>query len=246
MTLLNKVALVTGAAKRLGAASATALHEAGANVVVHYHQSEEAARDLVANLNTKRENSAVCIGSALGTHEQAQWCVNEATAAWNQLDIVVNNASSFYPTPIGEIDDGVVSDLLASNFLAPLFITQAAQAALNQTNGVVINMADIHGLHPYEEHSVYCAAKAALVMLTRSMAQELAPAIRVNAIAPGAILWPEDGSMSLDTQQQRLFDIPLGRQGSPDDIAQLVVYLCSDKANYITGEIIKVDGGRSV
>jgi len=243
--MTNKVALVTGAAKRLGAATATALHADGVNVVVHYHRSKTEATNLVSKLNSIRNNSAVCLGSELGTRDQAQWCVEKSIAAWNRLDIVVNNASTFYPTPIGDITESVVVDLMASNFLAPLFITQAAQSALSSTQGAVVNMVDIHGLRPHQNHAVYCAAKAALVMLTRSMAQELAPLIRVNAIAPGAIVWPEDGSIDAAHQRQKITEIPLGRIGTPDDIAQLVVYLCSDKANFITGDIIKVDGGRN-
>jgi len=246
MVLRNRVALVTGSAKRLGAASASALHAAGANVIVHYHRSEEQAKTLVSELNAKRDQSAVCVGTELGSFEQAQWCVRESMAAWNQLDIVVNNASSFFPTPLGKIDERSVTDLFSSNVTAPLFIVQAAMPELSIRNGVVINMADIHGLQPYRDHSVYSAAKAALLMLTRAMAIELAPEIRVNAIAPGAILWPENGSADAKLQREKISTIPLGRCGTPDDIAELIVYLCSDKAKFITGEIVKVDGGRAI
>jgi len=243
--LANKVALVTGAAKRLGAASVKALHSAGANVIVHYHQSREEAETLVGKLNQTRAGSACCIGSELGTQAQAQSLVTQSIAQWNRLDILVNNASSFFPTPVGSISDADVSNLMASNVSAPLFLIQAAHTALKQHQGSVVNMVDIHAFNPYENHVVYCAAKSALAMMTRSMANELAPDIRVNGIAPGAILWPEDGSMTNAEQQKRLAQIPLGRQGSPDDIANLVVYLCSDVAGFITGEIIRVDGGRS-
>lgn len=243
--LTEKVALVTGSAKRLGAASIKALHAAGANVVIHYHQSKAAAELLVSQLNAKRANSAIAVQTQLGTREQARTCVGQAINAWGRLDVVVNNASSFFATPLGNIDDAQVADLLASNVSAPLFITQAAQPELAKRQGSVINMVDIHGLKPYENHVVYSAAKAALAMLTRSMAQELAPNIRVNGIAPGAILWPEDGSLDVGQQNEKLAEIPLGRQGTPEDIAQLVVYLSSAAAGFITGEIIKVDGGRS-
>lgn len=244
--LANKVALVTGSAKRLGAASVRALHSAGANVVVHYHQSQDAAEQLVGELNALRAGSAITVGTQLGTRDQAEWLVEQSINQWNRLDVVVNNASSFYATPIGNIADDDVADLIASNVTAPLFVTQAAQAELAKRQGSVINMVDIHAFRPYKDHMVYSAAKAALAMLTHSMAVELAPHVRVNGIAPGAILWPEDGS--LDTEQQRLkiAEIPLERQGTPDDIAKLVVYLSSDAAEFITGEIIKVDGGRSI
>lgn len=246
VALANKVALVTGSAKRLGAASVKALHQAGANVVVHCHQSLEEAQKLSAELNALRTDSAVVVNTPLGTKAQAQLCVEQSLKAWNRLDIVVNNASSFFPTPVGNINEKEVSDLMASNVTAPLFITQAAQAELTKNRGCVVNMVDIHGFAPYKNHAVYCAAKAALIMLTRSLAVELAPHIRVNGIAPGAILWPEDGSLTSDQQSEKMARIPLGRKGTPGDIAQLVVYLASDAASFITGDIIKVDGGSSI
>jgi len=244
--LTNKVALVTGSAKRLGAASVRALHSAGANVVVHYHQSQSDAEQLVDELNILRANSAMSVGTQLGTRDQARWLVEQSVKRWQRLDVVVNNASSFFSTPIGEIVDEDVADLITSNITAPLFVTQAAQAELAKRKGSVINMVDIHAFKPYKNHMVYSAAKAALAMLTQSMAAELAPQIRVNGIAPGAILWPEDGSLNAEQQRLKIAKIPLGRQGTPTDIAKLVVYLCSDAAEFITGEIIKVDGGRSI
>ena len=244
--LRNKVALVTGSAKRLGAASVKALHSAGANVVVHYHQSQSTAEQLVDELNGLRADSAISVGTQLGTRVQAEWLVEQSIKRWERLDIVVNNASSYFSTPIGDIVDEDVADLIASNLTAPLFITQAAQAELAKCKGSVINMVDIHAFRPYKNHMVYSAAKAALAMLTQSMAAELAPHIRVNGIAPGAILWPEDGSLDAEQQRLKIAEIPLGRQGTPADIAKLVVYLCSDAAEFITGEIIKVDGGRSI
>ncbi len=245
-SLQGKVALVTGAAKRLGAATASLLHHRGANVLIHYHTSEFAAMELVDKLNAIRADSAGLIGTELGTREQCEHCVARALEKWNRLDIVINNASRFFPTPIGDIDDSTVAQLMQSNFTAPLFIAQAAFQELSLRHGAIVNMADIHAYKAYENHSVYCAAKAALVMLTQSLAMELAPHVRVNAIAPGAILWPEDGSMSEEQQQQNLNNIPLRRCGTPDDIAELVASLCSSASGYVTGEIIKVDGGRSL
>lgn len=244
--LAGKVVLVTGAAKRLGATCVQRLHQAGAYVVVHYHQSESEALQLADSLNALRPNSAATVGTQLGTRAQAERCIDNALSHWQRLDVLINNASSFYPTPMGSIDDSTVTDLMSSNFCAPLFLSQAAQVELSERKGVIINMADIHAFNPYDIHPVYCSAKAALVMLTRSLAKELAPHVRVNAIAPGAILWPEDGSLSEEQQQRKIQDIPLGRSGTPDDIAELVLYLCSDASGYITGEIIKVDGGRSL
>jgi len=244
--LTNKVALVTGAAKRLGAHSIKALHSEGANVAVHCHQSHTEAETLASELNALRANSAIVVKTQLGTQAQAQLCVDQAIGAWGSLDIVVNNASSFFPTPIGNVNDTHMADLIGSNVSAPLLITQAAQAELTKRCGSGINMADIHGFEPYKNHAVYSAAKAALIMLTRSLALELAPYVRVNGIAPGAILWPEDGSLNNDQRLKKLAQIPLGRKGTPEDIAQLVVYLASDAANFITGEIIKVDGGSSI
>lgn len=242
----GKVALVTGAAKRVGAASVRALHTAGANVVVHHHRSTEAASGLVALLNQQRAHSATMVCTELGTKAQAEYCVGEALKQWDRLDIVVNNASSFFATPIGDIQDSQLHNLLASNLAAPLFVTQAALDSLSKHKGVVINMADIHGLRPYENHSAYSAAKAGLIMLTKSLALELAPNIRVNAIAPGAILWPENGELAAEELTSKIAEIPLKRSGKPEDIANLVVYLSSEPAQYITGEVIRVDGGSGV
>ena len=244
--LADKVALVTGSAKRLGAASVQALHAAGANVVVHYHESKSEAEQLVGGLNALRPDSAISVGTKLGTQSQAVQCVEQSIQQWGRLDILVNNASSFYPTPMRSIGDADVAELFGSNVSAPLFVSQAAQEALSDRQGSIVNMVDIHGFRPYENYMVYCAAKAALVMLTRSMAIELAPHVRVNGVAPGAILWPEDGSVNGDEQLEKTAQIPMRQQGSPQDIASAVLYLCSDAAHYITGEIIKVDGGRSL
>jgi len=245
MTSTVKVALVTGAAKRLGAASVLALHTAGNNVIVHCHRSIAEAEHLVERLNSVRPDSARFVCTELGNQAQAQWLVERSLSEWGRLDTVVNNASSFSATPIDSVTENAVKDLMSSNLFAPLFISQSAAPSLAISGGSIVNMVDIHGLHPLHEHSVYCAAKAALIMLTRSLAKELAPEIRVNAIAPGAILWPEDGSLSSEDIDKKLSEIPLKRCGSPEDIANLVVYLSCEKASFITGEIIKVDGGRA-
>ena len=246
LPLENKVALVTGAAKRLGASSVKALHAAGSNVIVHYHTSQNEANQLVADLNAKRLNSAVAVRTELGSKSQAELCMEQAMSCWNRLDILVNNASTFYETSINDINEKNVSDLFSSNVSGPLFLIQAAHKELSQRRGSVINMVDIHGLRPYQHHSVYCAAKSALIMLTTSLALELAPQVRVNGIAPGAILWPSEIAENTDKQNEKTREIPMGRSGTPDDIANLIVFLCSESANYITGEIIKVDGGRSI
>lgn len=241
----GKVALVTGSAKRLGAAIVRALHDEGANVVVHCNQSIDPAHALVDELNRIRDNSATLVRTELGTKEQAMHCVKTAVNQWKRLDILINNASSFFPTAMGNIDDEAVSNLFSSNVTAPLFLTQAAQPELERQQGAIVNMADIHGIQPHPNHVVYSSAKAALIMMTRSLAHELAPTIRVNAIAPGAILWAENDLEDQDKQKAIVSEIPLGRRGSAEDIANLVVYLCSDSANFITGEIIRVDGGRA-
>lgn len=244
--LAGKVALVTGAAKRLGAEDARALHAAGANVVIHYHHSADEADALSLELNQQREHSAATVCTQLGTKAQAEYCVQQAIENWGRLDIVVNNASSFFPTPMGTIEEAQFQNLIASNLAAPLFVTQAAMPELKRSEGCVINMVDIHGLRPHAEHSAYSSAKAGLIMLTKSLAKELAPQVRVNAIAPGAILWPEDGQLDAAAIAAKTANIPLQRSGTPQDIANLVVYLSSSLAQYVTGEIIKVDGGSSL
>jgi pteridine reductase len=243
--MLGKVALVTGAARRLGAQTARALHSQGCNVAIHCHQSIDDAQRLVSDLNQVRANSAIVIQTQLGLKAQADDAIDQAVNAWGRLDILVNNASSFFPTPIGDITDEQVSDLLASNFIAPLFLIQAASVYLQRDNGSVVNIIDVHASKPYKDHTVYCSAKSALQMLTRSMALELAPSVRVNGVAPGAILWPEGGESFSQAQIDSMTDkIPLKRKGEDADIANTVVFLASEEARYITGQIIAVDGGK--
>jgi len=243
-SLQGKCALVTGAARRIGATIASRLHEAGASVAIHYRGSAQAAIELSDQLNEKRSNSAKIFLADLHDQQHLDSLVQSVLEWSGQLDVLVNNASSFYPTPIGSITSDQWDDLIGSNLKAPLFLSQAAMPALKNSNGCIINIVDIHAQRPLRDHAVYGAAKAGLAMLTRSLAKDLAPEIRVNGISPGAILWPED-EMTEDTKEGILHQIPLARQGIPNDIAETVIFLARD-ANYITGQIIAVDGGRSL
>lgn len=243
-TLIGKVALITGAARRIGAAIATELHRAGANVAIHYRGSAHDAAALADSLNAIRPDSAASFQADL--HDTARLPdLVAAVVHWSgQLDILVNNASTFYPTPPGTITEAQWDDLIGSNLKAPLFLSQAALQELRAAKGVIINIVDIHAQRPLARHTVYGPAKAGLAMLTRSLAKDLAPDIRVNGISPGAILWPED-AMTDTTKQSILKQVPLGQPGTPGDIAGCVLYLVRD-ASYVTGQIIAVDGGRSV
>lgn len=242
--LNDKVVLVTGAARRIGAAIVTRLQENGARVAIHYRGSASEAEKLATNLNAARPGSAQTFQADLLDMEELGHLVKSVVDWGGCLDGLVNNASTFYPTPIGSITEEQWTDLVGSNFKAPLFLTQEATPHLRKTGGVIVNIVDIHGQRPLRDHLVYGPAKAALAMLTRSLAKDLAPDIRVNGVAPGAILWPEDG-MSDDAQESILRQVPLQRAGDPDDIAGSVLYLLRD-ATYVTGQIIAVDGGRSI
>jgi pteridine reductase len=243
-TLNDKVFLVTGAARRIGAAIVTRLHDVGARVAIHYRGSEDDAKELASRLNAVRADSALAIQSDLLNIDELPSLI-EAVFDWGgRLDGLVNNASRFYPTPIGSIGEKQWDDLVGSNLKAPLFLSQAAAAHLTDSNGAIVNIVDIHAERPLKDHSVYGSSKAGLAMLTRSLAKDLAPDVRVNGVAPGAILWPENG-MAESVQQSILDQIPLNRAGSPEDIAGCVLYLLRD-ATYVTGQIIPVDGGRSI
>jgi pteridine reductase len=242
--LNNKVALITGAARRIGATIATRLHESGADVAIHYRGSADEAAALAGKLNAQRPDSAATFAADLTDLSSLQGLIDGVHDWRNRLDILVNNASSFYPTPLGEINEDHWHDLLGSNLKAPLFLSQAAAPSLREANGVIINIVDIHGQRPLRDHTVYGISKAGLAMLTRSLAKDLAPEIRVNGVSPGAILWPED-DMSDETKDIILEQVPLDRTGDPDDIAGCVLFLATD-AGYITGQIIAVDGGRSI
>ena len=242
--LNNKVVLVTGAARRIGAAIVTRLHDEGARVAIHYRSSSTDAEALAGRLNRQRSDSAATFQADLLDNEQIPQLVTAVTRWAGRLDGLVNNASTFYPTPVGSITEAEWQDLIGSNLKAPLFLSQAALPHLQEQNGVIINIVDIHAQRPLRNHAVYGPAKAGLGMLTRALAKDLAPKVRVNGVSPGAILWPEDG-MSDAAQQTILRQVPLGRPGDPEDIAGCVLYLLRD-ATYVTGQIIAVDGGRSI
>lgn len=243
-SLDGRIALVTGASRRIGAEIARALHAAGAGVAIHYRSSRSEAEALRDELNGRRADSSAVFAADLAIPESYDGLI-AAVVDWSgRLDILVNNASSFYPTPIGSVTEEAWNDLVGSNLKAPLFLSQAALPHLRAAHGNIVNIVDIHARRPLRDHPVYGSAKAGLEMLTRSLAKDLAPEIRVNGIAPGAILWPEHG-MSDTVQQHILEQIPLGRAGSPGDIADCLVFLVRD-AGYITGQIIAVDGGRSL
>ncbi len=242
--LTGRVVLVTGAARRIGAAIVTRLHENGARVAIHYRTSAAEADALADQLNSRREDSARTFQADLLDTGAVPGLVAAVIEWGGRLDCLVNNASTFYPTPIGNITEQHWDDLLGSNLKAPLFLSQAAAPPLRDAGGVIINIVDIHAQRPLRNHAVYGPAKAGLAMLTRALAKDLAPEIRVNGVSPGAILWPEDG-MSDAAQQSILRQVPLERAGEPDDIAGCVLYLFRD-APYVTGQVIAVDGGRSI
>lgn len=241
--LHGKVALITGAAQRIGATLAETLHAEGLNLALHYRKSKQAAHALQQKLNARRADSVVLIQADLLDNAKVTHMVQDAIQAWGRLDILINNASSFYPTPIGSVSDAHWDEIMGSNLKAPFFAAQAAARALSETAGCIINIVDIHAERPLKTYPVYSAAKAGLVMLTKALACELAPQVRVNAIAPGAILWPED--IDEVTQQRIISRSLLKRQGNPDDIARAVLFLVRD-AGYVTGQVITVDGGRSI
>lgn len=241
--LANHTVLITGAARRVGAAVARAAHEAGANVVVHHRGSTAEAAALVAELNQLRQGSARAIAGDLLDPATPARLVEFALATFGGLDVLVNNASSFYPTPVGTITAGQWDDLIGSNLRAPLFLTQEATPALRAKRGLILNLIDIHGFRPLKRHPVYCAAKAGLVMLTQSLARELGPEIRVNGIAPGPVLWPES-PMEPGQREAIIERTALKRAGTPADVARTALFFMCD-APYITGQILAVDGGRS-
>lgn len=243
-SLSGKVALVTGAARRIGATIARTLHAHGASVAIHYRGSADEADALADDLNSLRADSAASFAVDLTDLPSLSTLVEDVINWGGHLDVLVNNASSFYPTPIGAITEQQWDDLVGTNLKAPLFLSQAASPALRETHGNIVNIVDVHSQRPLRDHTVYGAAKAGLAMLTRSLAKDLAPHVRVNGVSPGAILWPEDG-MSDDTKETILRQIPLGRPGQPEDIAGAVLYLASE-ASYVTGQIIAIDGGRSI
>ena len=242
--LQGKVALITGSARRLGAMTAETLHAAGMKVIIHYRNASQDAIKLQAKLEQDRPDSVFLLKADLLETEKFGELLDGILQKAGQLDVLVNNASSFYPTQIGNITEQDWDDLMGSNVKAPLFLSQVAAPYLQATEGVIINMVDIHADRPLKNHTVYVMAKAALVMLTKSLARELGPKVRVNAVAPGAILWPEHG-MDDATQAHIVEATALKRSGEPADIANAILYLVRD-AKYTTGQILTVDGGRTL
>lgn len=243
-TLEGKVVLITGAAHRIGAATARTLHAAGANIVLHYRSSKAGAVALQAELHALRADSVSLVQGDLLDSAVLPALVQQAYAAWGRLDVLINNASTFYPTPIGTVTEEHWHDLMGSNLKAPFFLAQAAAPHLKTERGCIVNIVDIHADRPLKAHPVYSMAKAGLVMMTKSLACELGPEVRVNAIAPGAILWPEN-DMDDSTKARIIERTFLKRQGSPQDIARAALFLIRD-ADYTSGQVLKVDGGRSL
>lgn len=244
-SLNDKTALVTGGARRVGAAICRRLHAAGANVVVHCNRSQHDAQTLVHELNGLRSGSAVLVQADLLEAGTPLALMQRTVSAYGGLDVLVNNASGFYATPLGQIDAKSWDDLMGSNLKAPLFLSQAAAPELRRAQGCIVNIIDIHAERPLADHMVYTAAKGGLLALTRSLALELGPEVRVNGVSPGAILWPDGPEWQNEDERQRILDRSvLKRTGEPDDIAGAVEFLAT--APYVTGQIIAVDGGRSI
>jgi len=242
-SLADKVVLITGAARRVGAAIARRLHAAGAIVAIHYHRSVNEAQALGAELNAQRAGSATTLGGNLLDVKVLQPLVEATVARFGHLDILINNASTFYATPVGEITERAWEDLMGTNLRAPLFLSQAAAPHLKARHGLILNIVDIHGMRPLRQHVVYSPAKAGLIMLTQSLARELAPEVRVNGIAPGPVEFPEAG-LTEEMKQAIIDKTLLKRRGSPEDIARAALFFAGE-APYVTGQILAVDGGRS-
>jgi pteridine reductase len=241
--MTSKTVLITGAAQRIGAAIARELHACDMNIVIHHHQSSEAAARLGDELNETRSNSALVIQSNLLEAKSYADTITQAHSFNNRLDVLINNASTFFPTVMGEISLQDWQSIIGVNLQAPLFLSQHAAPYLAVHSGCIINLTDIHALRPLKDHSLYSTAKAGLIMLTQSLAKELGPTIRVNAVSPGAILWPEN--MPEEKQQEILDKVILGKIGSLDDITNAIRFLINE-ADYMTGQILNIDGGRSL
>lgn len=244
MSTDRPVALITGAAKRVGAVIARRLHAAGFDLALHHRSSGAEMAALVAELEAARPGSTLVLQAELGDAGALPGLVASCEARFGRLDALVNNASAFYPTPIGEATPDDWDQLFAANARAPFFLAQAAAPLLRQANGAIVNLADIYGERPLAAHTIYCMAKAALLMMTRSLARELGPEVRVNAVAPGAVMWPEEGKAEHE-KQAMLASTALRRAGEPGDVAEAVRWLIQD-ARYTTGEVIRVDGGRAL
>lgn len=243
-SLAGKTVLITGAARRVGAAIARRLHAAGANLVIHYRKSARDADALAKELAAARPDSVTTIQADLLDVAKLPTLVEAATGTFGRLDVLVNNASTFYPTKLGEITPAAWDDLMGTNLKVPLFLSQAAVPALRQSRGLILNIVDIHALRPLRNYTVYCAAKAGLHMVTRSLAKELGPEIRVNGISPGPVLWPE-GQGDTKEREKIVERTILKRMGEPSDIADTALFFAAH-APFITGQVLAVDGGRSV
>jgi len=241
----GKVVLITGGARRVGAAICRRLHASGASLMLHYRSSAGEARLLSAELNHVRPNSVALIQADLLDVAKLPSLVDQTVQTFGRLDGLVNNASSFFQTPVGDINVAHFNDLIGTNLQAPLFLAQSAAPALKKTQGAIVNITDIHAERPLKSYVVYSTAKAGLMGLTRSLARELAPDVRVNAIAPGPILWPDDEAFDELSRQRIISHTPLRREGTPDDIARAIHFLIAD-APYVTGETLHVDGGRHI
>ncbi len=241
-------ALITGAARRIGACIGETLHQRGCDVFLHYHSSSDSVIELAAKLNAKRSGSASVIQADLGNFADIEKLADQLRAKADSLDLLVNNASRFFPTQVGSTTPQQWDDLLDSNLRGAYFLTQALLPELAIAGGSVVNLLDVHASRPMRGHAVYCVAKAGLQMMTLALAKDLGPQIRVNGVAPGAILWPEQDSSSEEQQEIRqeiLQKTVMGRAGEPQDIASAVAYLGLD-ATYVTGQVLAVDGGRSL
>jgi pteridine reductase len=243
-TLAGRAVLITGAARRIGAALARGFHAHGADIGIHCHQSVVEAERLRDELNGKRARSAVVVTADVLDVAALPGIVTTAVNAFGRLDALINNASSFYPTPFGSVSPAQWEDLMGTNLRAPFFLAQAAAPELRKTQGAIVNMIDIHAQRPLPGHPVYSAAKAGLAMMTRALARELGPEVRVNGIAPGPILWPEAG-MDAQLQNEIVAKTLLKRTGAPEDVVRAALFFVRD-APYVTGQILAVDGGRSV
>lgn len=240
----NKVVMVTGAAHRVGAELVRHLHQAGMDIILHYRSSEKDATSLADRLNAQRADSVKRLQGDLKEYQQIPKLIETAISLFGRIDILINNASSFYPTDLKQIDENIWEDLIGVNLKAPLFLTKAIAPHLKNNKGCIINIVDIHADRPLKDFPVYCIAKAGLAMLTKSMARELAPDVRVNGIAPGAIIWPEVPQYE-GMHEEIISRTALKREGNSSDIADTALFLI-DNANYITGQIITVDGGRTL
>ena len=241
----EKIVLITGGAKRVGAATCRSLHARGARLMVHYRSSHDEAQALADELNHLRRDSCTLVNADLLDIERLPQLVEATLKHYGRLDVLINNASSFYPTEVGQITADNWDDLIGTNLKAPLFLAQAAADALRHTHGCIVNIADIHAERPLKSYVVYSIGKAGLVALTKSLAHELGPQVRVNAVAPGPIMWPENDATFDDAERRRIIaHTALKRAGTPEDIARTLQFLVYD-APYITGQVLAVDGGRS-